>query len=72
MAKVLVFVDADGALVGTLRAGPIDIGNGQTIHAVPSPMSKHKHHTVEVPDHLVGKPGKARELHQEVRRLLHL
>lgn len=70
MAKLLVFVDSNGALVGTLRADPVDIGHGKTIQAVRSPMSKHRHHEIEVPDHLVGKPGKVAELHREVRRLL--
>jgi hypothetical protein len=70
MAKLLVFVDHSGTLVGTQRADPIDIGNGKTIHAVPSPMSRHRHHIIEVPDHLVGRPGKVEELHREVRRLL--
>ena len=70
MAKLMVFVDHKGALVGTLRADPIDIGNGNTLRAVPSPMSKHRYHLVDVPDHLVGKPSKVNELHREVRRLL--
>jgi hypothetical protein len=70
MAKLLVFVDSNGALVGTLRADPIDIEIGNTIQAIPSPMSKHRHQEIEVPDDLVGKPGKVAELHQEVRRLL--
>jgi hypothetical protein len=70
MVKLLVFVDDNGVLVGTLRADPIDIGNGKTIQAIPSPMSKHKHHVVELPDHLVGKPSNVTELHREVRRLL--
>ena len=72
MAKLVVFVDNTGTLVGTLKADPIEIGNGKTIQATPSPMSKHKHHIVEVPDHLIGKPGKVKELHREVRRLLGL
>lgn len=72
MAKLFVFVDNNGTLFGTLRADPIDIGSGNTIQAMPSPMSKHRHHIVEVPDHLVGKPGKVSELHREVRRLLPL
>ena len=70
MAKLLVFVDNHGTLVGTQRADPIDIGNGQTLQAVPSPMSKHRHHIIEVPDHLVGRPNRVAELHREVRRLL--
>ena len=70
MAKLLVFVDNRGTLVGTLRADPIDIGNGKTLTAVPSPLSKHKHHIVEVPDHFLGKPDKDKELHDEVRRLM--
>jgi hypothetical protein len=70
MAKLLVFVDHHGTLVGTQMADPISIGNGNTIQAMPSPMSKHRHHIVEVPDHLVGRPDKVTELHREVRRLL--
>jgi hypothetical protein len=70
MAKLHVFVDNNGALVGTLRADPIKLADGSTIQAVPSPMSKHRHHVIDVADHLVGKPGKVAELHREVHRLL--
>jgi hypothetical protein len=71
MAKVLAITDLKGALLGVLRADPIQVAHGVTIQAVPAPTPKQRHHIIEVPDHLLGKPGKGVEiLHREVRKLL--
>jgi hypothetical protein len=73
MAKVLAITDLNGALLGVVRADPIEVGTGLTIQAVPTPMAEHhqRHHIVHVPDHLLGKPGKGvEELHREVSRRL--
>jgi hypothetical protein len=71
MAKVIAVTDLDGALLGVLRADPVDVGNGVTIQAVPAPTSKQRHHIVEVPDHLLSKPGRGvEELHREVQKHL--
>jgi len=68
MAKVIAITDVAGALLGVLRADPIDIGNGMTIQTVPIRTSAHRHHALEVPDDLLGKL--AQEVHREVRRRL--
>ena len=71
MAKVIAITDLKGALLGVLRADPIDAGNGLTIQAVPSSTASQRHHFLEVPDNLLGKPGKGvEELHREVRSRL--
>jgi hypothetical protein len=68
MAKVIAITDAGGALLGVLRADPIDAGNGVTIKSVPIRTSAHRHQILEVPDDLPGKP--AHVVHREVRRRL--
>jgi hypothetical protein len=68
MAKIFAVTNAEGTLLGTLRADPVDIGNGMTIHPVPLRTSTQMHHLLEVPDDLVGKP--AHEIHRHVRHQL--
>jgi hypothetical protein len=73
MAKVLAITDLNGALLGVLRADPIEVRPGLTIQAAPTPMAEHhqRHHLIDVPDHLLGKRGKGvEELHREVSRRL--
>jgi hypothetical protein len=67
----MAITDSTGKLLGVQRADPVDIGGGRTIQAVPHPRSPHGYHHLDVPDHMIGKPGRGvEELHKEVRRLL--
>ena len=68
MAKVIAITDVGGALLGVLRADPVDTGNGVIIQSVPIRTSAHRHHILEVPDDLLAKL--ADEVHREVRRRL--
>jgi hypothetical protein len=71
MAKILAITDKNGKLLGVQRADPIDVGHGMTVQAVPDPRSPHNYRYLDVPDNLIGKPGRGVEtLHNEVRRLL--
>jgi hypothetical protein len=68
MAKVIAITNTDGALLGVLRTEPVNIGKGVTIHPVPIESAAQRHHILDVPDGLLGKP--AHEVHNEVRRRL--
>jgi hypothetical protein len=71
VARILAITDSHGKLLGVQRADPVDIGDGRTIQAVPHPHSPDRYHRLDVPDHMMGKPGRGvEELHKEVRRLL--
>jgi hypothetical protein len=58
MAKVITITDLDGALLGVVRADPIDAGYGITVQAVPRKTPEQRHYIAEVPDGLIGKRGK--------------
>jgi hypothetical protein len=71
MTKVIAITDLNGALLGVVRADPVDAGNGIIIQAVLRKTPEQRHHIVEVPDGLIGKPGKGvEELHRKVLQLL--
>lgn len=71
VTRVLAITDTNGELLGVLQADPVDAGNGVTIQAVPVSRPEQRHHFVDVPSHLLAKPGRSVEkLHREVRRQL--
>jgi hypothetical protein len=68
MQKVMAVTDLKGTLVGVVRTGPVDIGNGKTIRSVPPPAARYRHHMLEVEDDFLRRP--AVEIHNDVRRLI--
>jgi hypothetical protein len=68
MAQVIAITDDSGKVLGVLRGDPIEVGDGMTIQAVARPVAGYRHHTLEVPDDLLGRL--ASEVHREVQRRL--
>jgi|GEM_PF-1992223 len=61
MTKLTAITDADGKLLGTVRAGPVQAGNTSITF---SPHSDFRYQEVEVTDEMLAKP--ADELHKQV------